>query len=106
MSSDEVVQKVIQDAGFDGADILARASSDQYKKALRALTQEAKQIGLCGVPSYRVFRRTPGQAWEQAGGLVWGQDELTVVEDLISGASDNDVASIPSDGQSTTQSKL
>ncbi|KAK4553701.1 hypothetical protein LTR86_009199 [Recurvomyces mirabilis] len=107
MSSDEVVQKVIDEAGFDGRKILAQANSDQYKKALRALTQEATQIGLCGVPSYRVLRRSSGQSWEQAGDLVWGQDELAVVEDLISGASDSEVATAPSvDGSNQRSSRL
>ncbi|KAK3670363.1 hypothetical protein LTR78_009716 [Recurvomyces mirabilis] len=107
MSSDEVVQTVIDKAGFDGRKILAQASSDQYKKALRALTQEAKQIGLCGVPSYRVSRRSSGQSWKQAGDLVWGQDELAVVVDLISGASGSDVASVlPIDGSNQRCSKL
>jgi len=106
MSSDEVVQQVIQDAGFDGGAVLARASSDKYKQALRNLTQEAKQIGLCGVPSYRVFRRASDHSWKQAGGLVWGQDELAVVEDMISGASDNDFASVPSANSETHTSRL
>ncbi|KAK5113695.1 hypothetical protein LTR62_003322 [Meristemomyces frigidus] len=99
MSSDDVLQQVITAAGFDGRAILSLANSDRYKKALRSLTQEAKQIGLCGVPSYRVFTRSSSDdgPWIQVGDLVWGQDELAVVEDLIAGGSDTDLARVEAD---------
>jgi 2-hydroxychromene-2-carboxylate isomerase len=86
MSSDEVLADVIREAGYDAQDVLARANSPQYKNELRARTKEAKDTGLCGVPSYRVFRRQTGEGgWKLAGDIVWGQDELAVVEDLIAG---------------------
>ena len=42
-------------------------------------------MGLCGVPTYRVLRQGDKGEWEAVGGLVWGQDEINVVEDLIAG---------------------
>ena len=89
MSSDHVLKKVITEAGYDAQDILARTNEPKCKNELRARTKEAKETGLCGVPTYRVFRRKSGQEkWIQAGDLVWGQDEVAVVEDLVVGWDD------------------
>ena len=88
MASDEVLHSVIAEAGYDAESIMAKANSPDIKQDLRARTKEAKDTGICGVPSYRVFRRKVGsgdQAWELASNIIWGQDELAVVEDLISG---------------------
>lgn len=106
MSSDDVLSKVITEAGYDASSILARANSDEYKKALRAHTQEAKQIGLCGVPSYRIFRKRDGQDWRQVGDIVWGQDEMAVVEDLIAGWNGERVADVPQFVDAKSRSKL
>ena len=106
MSSNNVLNQVIAEAGYDAASIMARANSDEYKNALRACTQEAKQIGLCGVPSYRVFRRRDGQEWKQVGDTVWGQDELAVVEDLIAGWDGEGVADISQATGAGSRSKL
>lgn len=54
------------------------------------MTAQAQKLGLCGVPTYRVLRKTNDGAWDNVGGLVWGQDELNVVEDLIAGWSMDD----------------
>jgi 2-hydroxychromene-2-carboxylate isomerase len=88
MSSDDVLSSVIADAGYDAKDILSRANSPHFKQELRTRTKEAVDIGICGVPSYRVFRRMEGQSddeWKPFGDTIWGQDEFTVVEDLIVG---------------------
>ena len=96
MSSDEVLHQVISEAGYDASDILKRANEPKYKNELRARTKEAKDVGLCGVPSYRVFRRKvsqPGdEGWRQIGDVVWGQDESAVVEDLIAGWEGDSIA--------------
>jgi hypothetical protein len=63
---------------------MEQAMMQQPKDILRANTQEAKDNGLCGVPSYRVSHNTP-QGWKINGGVVWGQDESNVVADLIAG---------------------
>ncbi len=96
MSSDEVLHQVIAEAGYNAHEILTRANEPKYKNELRARTREAKEVGFCGVPSYRVFRRKAGQKreedWEQVGDIVWGQDESAAVEDLIAGWSGQEVA--------------
>ena len=106
MSDDKVLAQVITEAGHSADAILASANSDKMKQELRARTKEAKDIGICGVPTYRVFRREIGQTdWKQAGDLVWGQDELAVVEDLIVGWNGSGVATVPN-YSSSSQSKL
>lgn len=88
MSSDVVIQSVVAEAGYDADSILSKANSPEIKQDLRARTKEAKDTGICGVPSYRVFRRKIGQGdhdWRLASDIVWGQDETVVVEDSISG---------------------
>lgn len=109
MSSDEVLSQVIADAGYDAKDILAQASSAEIKAELRKRTQEAKDVGICGVPSYRVFRRKTGQGegeWRQVGGIVWGQDELAVVEDLVAGWDGERVAEVGDEAKRGPVSKL
>ncbi|RMZ66379.1 ring zinc finger [Pyrenophora seminiperda CCB06] len=85
VSDDAVLCSVLDQAGYDGTELIARANEAGPKAKLRALTAEAKNSGLCGVPTYRVLRQTGGSDWQAVGGLVWGQDEMNVVEDLIAG---------------------
>ena len=109
MSSDDVLKSVITEAGYDGDNVLKRANSQECKADLRARTKEAKDTGLCGVPSYRVFRRTAGageDAWKLFGGIVWGQDEVPVVEDLIAGWNGEGVADVGNESRSDRSSKL
>jgi len=72
------------------------------------LTAEAKDLGLCGVPTYRVLRQTDGGEWKAVGGLVWGQDEINVVEDVIAGwnpESSSEVAEVAK-GEKGASAKL
>ncbi|KAF2214389.1 hypothetical protein CERZMDRAFT_37374 [Cercospora zeae-maydis SCOH1-5] len=88
MSDDQVLMQVIQEAGYDATAILKEAHSEKIKQELRARTKEAKDAGICGVPTYKVFHKklgSPASTWKQSGDLVWGQDEIAVVEDLIAG---------------------
>lgn len=96
MSSDEVLAQVIDKAGHDSKRVLERANSPSVKKELRSRTAQAKELGICGVPTYIVFHRKAGSAeeWKQRGDMVWGQDELAVVEDLIAGSSGDDIARV------------
>jgi 2-hydroxychromene-2-carboxylate isomerase len=71
--------------GYDGAALIQEANASEAKGKLRALTADAKALGICGVPTYRVFHQTSTGDWENSGGVVWGQDETNVVEDLIAG---------------------
>jgi 2-hydroxychromene-2-carboxylate isomerase len=96
MASDKILHSVIAEAGYDATSIIAQANSPETKEDLRARTKEAKDTGICGVPSYRVFRRRIGhedQEWKSTSDIIWGQDETTVVEDLISGWDGQSIAS-------------
>ena len=73
MSNDDVLRQAIDDAGHNGSNVLQQANNPQYKAELRSRTQEAKDAGICGVPSYRVYRRNKGSAWKVEGDIVWGQ---------------------------------
>jgi hypothetical protein len=65
--------------------LLKRASQQQLKDQLRANTDQAVKLGLCGAPTYRVLEKANEEGWVVNGGLVWGQDELGVVLDLVAG---------------------
>lgn len=88
VASDSVLHSVIAEAGYNADSIMAKANSPETKQDLRDRTKEAVDTGICGVPSYRVFRRKLGQRdqdWKLASNIIWGQDETATVEDLISG---------------------
>lgn len=76
---------VLNKAGYDGTYLLAKANEPAAREKLRENTAAAKLIGICGVPTYRILRITGNGYWEPYGGLIWGQDEINVVEDLIAG---------------------
>jgi 2-hydroxychromene-2-carboxylate isomerase len=76
---------VLTKGGYNGSGMLTKANAPAIKTRLRELTAEARALGICGVPTYRVLRETGVGKWEPMGGLVWGQDEMGVVEDLITG---------------------
>lgn len=104
MSSDDVVKSVVAEAGYNADDVMARANGAEAKADLRARTKEAKDNGLCGVPTYRVFRRKIGDGehqWKLSGDLVWGQDEFPVVEDLIAGWDGEGIAAVDATGRSS-----
>lgn len=85
MAKDDILVNILSEAGFDGTRLLEKANTPEVKSQLRNATAEAKELGLCGVPSYRVLRQNDDGEWVLQGGIVWGQDELNVAEDLIAG---------------------
>lgn len=85
VSDEAVLSSTLDAAGFNGTDLIARANAPAIKAKLREFTAEAKEKGICGVPTYRVLRRGDDGEWKLNGGLVWGQDEMGVLEDLIAG---------------------
>ncbi|KAL5117418.1 hypothetical protein ACEQ8H_004734 [Pleosporales sp. CAS-2024a] len=85
VSDERVLAHVLTRAGYDGPELVRRANEVEAKARLRGLTAEAKALGICGVPTYRVLRDDGAGGWKPVGGLVWGQDETNVVEDLIMG---------------------
>jgi 2-hydroxychromene-2-carboxylate isomerase len=87
VSEERVLARLLDENGYDSNDLLRRASAQHVKDELRRTTNEAFDLGICGVPTYRVFEEVRSE-WRLCGlegGLVWGQDELAVVEDLIAG---------------------
>ncbi|KAL6711684.1 hypothetical protein ACN47E_004618 [Coniothyrium glycines] len=94
VSDESVLIHVLNKAGFDGAGLVAKANEPAIKAKLRELTAEAKQKGICGVPSYRVLRQDASGQWNLVGGIVWGQDETNVVEDLIAGWSPEEESAV------------
>ena len=84
VANEKVLVQILSNAGFNVSKLFAQDSVQSARDTLRANTQAAKDLGLCGVPSYRVFHSTP-QGWNASGGVVWGQDESNVVQDLIAG---------------------
>jgi 2-hydroxychromene-2-carboxylate isomerase len=94
MADEKVLHAIITEAGYNADLILIKANSPDLKQELRSRTQEARDTGICGVPSYRIFRRNSGDRdWKLVSDIIWGQDDLVVVEDIISGW----------DGQSSVQ---
>lgn len=108
MSDEKVLAQTLSVAGFNASELLAKASAQSVKDTLRANTQQAKDTGICGVPSYRVSHMTSdGRRVE--GGITWGQDESNVVKDLIAGwdaEKDNVLANVGTGHEARGGSKL
>lgn len=84
VSKPEVVREALDEAGLDGAASIAKAESPEAKEALRKATDEAIAAGVFGAPAFAVtIRDEPGR--EGSTDLLWGQDRLTLVEELLAG---------------------
>ena len=97
VANNDVLKQAIDNAGFSGAKVLEQANDQKVKSDLRSRTQEAKDVGICGVPSCRIFHRKAGSqdsAWSQIGDIVWGQDLIADVEDYIAGWDGQETASV------------
>lgn len=79
ISDDEVVQRSLDKAGFDGAALLRSAQDPAIKRALREATETAVALGAFGAPTF-VIRRDDAEPV-----LIWGQDRLAFVADAIHG---------------------
>jgi hypothetical protein len=90
---------VLDKGGYQGLDLIKRASVPQIKDTLRKYTQEAFDVGICGVPSYRIFRSAPDGSFVDSSGIIWGQDETAIVEDLISGWDEESCTTIANVGK-------
>ena len=75
-----VLHQVLTRAGFDAAALIAAADHADVKERLRANTADAVATGVCGVPTFQVV-----PAGAPPGELVWGQDRLHVVADMLNG---------------------
>jgi 2-hydroxychromene-2-carboxylate isomerase len=76
-----VVREALDDAGLDGAGLIARAEDPAIRADLRARTDEAVAHGIFGAPAFVVT--APGVT----GDLFWGQDRLDFVEKALGGWS-------------------
>lgn len=75
-----VLQAVLDEAGFDGAALLAGTQRPEIKARLRANTEEAQRLGVCGAPTFVVD--LPGETGPL---LLWGQDRLPMLADVLDG---------------------
>lgn len=70
-----LVGRVLQDAGFDPAAVLALASREDVKERLKATTEEAVARGVFGAPTLFVGAQ-----------MFWGQDRLDWVREALAAA--------------------
>jgi|LNFM01.1.fsa_nt_gb 2-hydroxychromene-2-carboxylate isomerase len=84
IGSPEVLRALLDEAGVDGASVLARVD-DSVKQALRANTDEAAERGAFGAPSIFVGDE-----------MFFGQDRLVMLEEHLGG-----VGREPGQGRST-----
>ena len=75
MGDPAVLQSVLDDAGLDGAEILARAGTDEVKAILAANTEAAVARGVFGVPTFFVGEE-----------MFFGKERLDQLEVLLSAA--------------------
>lgn len=75
----EVVLAALDEAGFEGENLILKAEEQAIKDDLRARTDEAARAGVFGAPAFVVT--APGVD----GDLFWGQDRLMFVEKALGG---------------------
>jgi 2-hydroxychromene-2-carboxylate isomerase len=78
-SDPDVLRRVCEGLGLDGADLLRRASTPEGKLALRTETETAVAEGVFGAPTWAV--RVPGRP----AGLFWGNDRLGLAQRAAAG---------------------
>jgi hypothetical protein len=74
VSEPEVVARIADGVGLDGAALVEQALSQRIKDRLRAQTDDAVARGVFGVPSFEV-----------EGELFWGYDDLPYLERFLAG---------------------
>ncbi|GBG27152.1 Glutathione S-transferase kappa 1 [Hondaea fermentalgiana] len=79
----DVLRQVLEKAGFDAETLFSQADQQGIKEQLKRNTMEFKDKGGCGVPTFQVG---------DAGALVWGQDRVNVVADMLSEAAESATA--------------
>jgi 2-hydroxychromene-2-carboxylate isomerase len=76
----QVLADVLTGGGWDAERLLAGASNPTVKAQLRANTERAVALGVCGVPTFRV-----GSPGGDDGPRFWGQDRLDQVGAALRG---------------------
>ena len=74
MNDPAVVGQVLQTAGFDATEFLARVGQQSVKDRLKAVTEEAVARGVFGAPTMFVGTE-----------MFWGQDRLDWVREVLAG---------------------
>ena len=74
----ETLSTLLTTAGYDASTLLEAATAQSVKEQLRTNTEDAQQLGLCGVPTFVVD-------FADESYLVWGQDRLCMVEWMLNG---------------------
>ncbi len=69
-----VVEQVANEAGLDGASLVAQASQSECKAGLREQTDQAIADGIFGVPTMKVGDE-----------LFWGYDDLAFLQRFLDG---------------------
>ncbi|MGH8192646.1 MAG: 2-hydroxychromene-2-carboxylate isomerase [Rhodanobacteraceae bacterium] len=78
VSDADALREVLQNGGFDAVNLIVAATAGEVKQRLRSATQEAIDLGIFGVPTFRL-----------RGELFWGADRVdTVVWALRGGTID------------------
>jgi len=70
-----VLKEIMTNAGFDAEKLLEESNQQAVKDQLKDNTLQAQTMGACGVPTFIVNDQY----------IVWGQDRLDVVADLLAG---------------------
>ena len=74
LTDPEVIRGVVAGVGFETADLAQRISSEETKRGLRELTEEAVALGVFGVPTF---------VWD--GELFWGHDRMDLLAARLAG---------------------
>jgi 2-hydroxychromene-2-carboxylate isomerase len=92
-----VLERVLNEAGFDGKRLLEQTTTAEVKQALKTNTETAVANGVIGVPSYQIplaaaetqIGRDAAAAAadddDESFAIIWGQDKLDIVLDLACG---------------------
>ncbi|MCZ8136283.1 MAG: 2-hydroxychromene-2-carboxylate isomerase [Porphyrobacter sp.] len=73
ISSPEAIGAAVSAAGFDAADLFARAQSDEVKQGLVANTDKAVERGAFGIPTM----------WVDGTEMFFGKERLGQIEELL-----------------------
>ena len=74
ISQPEVVREILHDAQLDAEGLIEGTQNPGCKERLRANTEAAQALGVCGVPSFQVDDH-----------IIWGQDRLHFLKEMIDG---------------------
>ncbi|HHH11964.1 MAG TPA: 2-hydroxychromene-2-carboxylate isomerase [Sorangium sp.] len=80
ISDAQVLRAIADEAGFDGAALLAGCADPSVKSRLHETTEQARAAGVCGAPSFLVQSDD-----EDDGMLFWGQDRLGLIDKALAG---------------------